>query len=219
MQGKARLQPHFQPLCDWIQHTYGVRPVNIIYDVTENGKLPRLEICFEHKSEEALFSNKDGYSYNKNKQEAIAKKFQQLMQEKGLDRKPGTLHTLLTGNSEYITDNVWVIFSAFDKIAMAEANESIPVEAINQLKQQFSEEGLWEISRMFAYTTFFVYTEQQVKAGKGSETFRRWTDAYFQLLKQYDEFDYFQRATFTLVLDSKENFMNNYQGNWYYYYK
>lgn len=217
MQGKAVLNPDFRSLADWIKAKYEVLPVNIIYDRIEEGKLPRLEICLEHQTEEALFSNKDGYSYNKIRQQAIAQKFQQLMQEQRLEKPKGLFHLLSPG--KYVTENVWVIFSAFDKLAKAEANENIPATAIDQLKQQFSDEGLWEISRFFGYTTFFVRTQEQAKAIKDSETLKRWTDAYFQLLKQYDEFNYFERTTFSLIIDSEENFINNYQGNWYYYYK
>lgn len=41
----------------------------------------------------------------------------------------------------------------------------------------------------------------------------------FDILKQYDIFKYFERRTFKISLDSKENFDKNYQSNWYYYYK
>lgn len=43
--------------------------------------------------------------------------------------------------------------------------------------------------------------------------------AYFELLKPYDEFDYFDEETFATYLGSKENFDTNYDSNWYFYYK
>ena len=42
---------------------------------------------------------------------------------------------------------------------------------------------------------------------------------YFELLKEYDEFEYFKQDSFLIYLDSKENFDNNYEGDWHYYYK
>jgi hypothetical protein len=44
-------------------------------------------------------------------------------------------------------------------------------------------------------------------------------EKYFEILKPYDEFNYFKKETFSVNLDSKENFDNNYESNWYYYYK
>lgn len=201
MQGKAVMNPNYNALAEWIQNAYGVKPVNIIYSIVENGKLPRLEICLEYESGEALFINKDRFSFNKNRQQAINAKFKE------------------SGGGKKLNQEVWVVFSNFEKVAKAEANESIPSDAIDQLKQQFSEDGLWEISRFMQYTTFFVHTQKQVAAYKDSDTLKKWADTYFLLLKQYDEFNYFQRETMPIVLDSKENFIDNYQGNWYYYYK
>lgn len=42
---------------------------------------------------------------------------------------------------------------------------------------------------------------------------------YFAILKPHDEFDYLVQESFTVAFDSKQNFDNNYQGNWFYYYK
>ena len=38
-------------------------------------------------------------------------------------------------------------------------------------------------------------------------------------LKEYDEFNVVKSEEFILRFDSKENFDNNYESNWYYYYK
>ena len=78
---------------------------------------------------------------------------------------------------------------------------------------------LWEISRAFTSTTFFLYTDEQVKKYSNTETHQKWSEQYFRLLKQYDEFDYYKEEYFSVYLDSKENFDTNYESNWYYYYK
>lgn len=205
MLGKAAMNPHFQPLANWIKETYGILPVNICCKVIEKRKQTELEIFVERESERAMFYTKDQFTFNKNKQQAIIRQFQWLMQQQGI--------------SQYNTENIWVTCCAFEILAKAEANENIPGDAIRRLKEELSAEGLWEISVCFGYTTFFVYTRQQVKEMADSAVLHRWTDAWFQLLKQYDTFDYFERESFKLVLDSKENFDTTYQGNWYYYYK
>lgn len=45
------------------------------------------------------------------------------------------------------------------------------------------------------------------------------TEEYYNLLKLYDEFDYIRKDNYSINIDSKQNFDNNYQSNWYYYYK
>ena len=42
---------------------------------------------------------------------------------------------------------------------------------------------------------------------------------YFEILKAYDEFGYLVEKDFAVNFDSKQNFDDNYESNWYYYYK
>jgi hypothetical protein len=48
---------------------------------------------------------------------------------------------------------------------------------------------------------------------------RTWADAYLQLVQRYDEFEYLRSDDLRIVVDSEENFVRNYAGNWYYYFK
>ena len=41
---------------------------------------------------------------------------------------------------------------------------------------------------------------------------------YLDLLNRYDEFGFFTKENFHVEIDSKENFDNNFNSNWYYYY-
>jgi hypothetical protein len=100
---------------------------------------------------------------------------------------------------------------------MWEANESIQQTKINGLKKQLNNPDIWEISRVFSGVTFFLYTDEQLKKYENSTSL--WADTYFNLLDQFNEFKYYKRDSFSVLLDSKENFDNNYESNWYYYYK
>lgn len=111
-----------------------------------------------------------------------------------------------------------MIYGDFESIAKAEANQGVPNARVETLKSELNKD-IWQISRAFLATTFFVYTDEQVEKYKDSVEHKRWTDRYFELLSTYDEFGYFKREPFTVGLDSKENFDQNYKGNWYYYYK
>jgi hypothetical protein len=58
-----------------------------------------------------------------------------------------------------------------------------------------------------------------VKNYENNNTLREWENKYFEILKEYDEFNYFNIEHFSIYLDSKENFDNNYESNWFYYYE
>ncbi|KAF0111558.1 MAG: hypothetical protein FD128_1620, partial [Hyphomonadaceae bacterium] len=47
----------------------------------------------------------------------------------------------------------------------------------------------------------------------------KWSEIYYSLLRKYDEFNYFDRNSFQINLDSKENFDINFKGSWFNYYR
>jgi hypothetical protein len=220
MLGKKAIKPEFKPLAEWIDKTYGVKTINVFYDTIDKGARPRLEICFEHPREKAVFNGPNGFNFDSDKQKAIGKKFKETLKEQGLIQESGLLGLFKKpATSKYKTENIWVIYGDFESIARIEANESVPEEKVKALKKELNNEDIWEISRAFSGTTIFLYTDAQVKKYENSEEHKEWTDKYFELLSQYDEFGYFKREFFTIYIDSKENFDNNYESNWYYYYK
>jgi hypothetical protein len=69
----------------------------------------------------------------------------------------------------------------------------------------------------------FVYTDQQVfqlasswdQHGAIGPT--EWSASLFTLAQARDEFSYLTRDQISVRLDSKQNFDENYQSNWFYY--
>lgn len=218
MQGKATLTTDFQVLAEWINETYGVKPVNIFYDTIENSDRPRLEICFEYESDKMKFLDNNHFVPDKEKQQAIAGQFSNMVEAKKALVSVGAGHGA-DAEIGYHTEGLWVIFSAFDRVAKMEANESIPQSQVDALQKELANNDLWCISRIFSAATFFVYTDEQLETYTNSGIKETWAKKYFQLLKQYDAFDYFKEDDFFIYLDSKENFDTNYESNWYYYYK
>ena len=220
MLGKKVMRPEFKPLAEWIDKTYGVKTINIFYDTIDKGNRPRLEICFEHPKEKAQFNGPNGFNFDSGKQKAISKKFKETLKEQGLIPDSGLFGLFKKqATSIYKTENIWVIYGDFESIARIEANESVPEKKVKELKAELYNKDIWEISRAFSGTTIFLYTDEQVKKYENSEEHKKWTDKYFDLLSRHDKFGYFKREFFSVYLDSKENFDNNYESNWYYYYK
>jgi len=208
MLGNTTMKPEFKKLAEWIDKTYGVKTINIFFDTIDEGTRPRLEICFEFEQEKAPFYNKNKLNHQRDAQQAIQDKLEEVLKEQDL---------LKTGY--YFTDNLWVIYGSFAPVAKWEANERVSQEDLLQLKKEINNSDLWEISNRFSGVVFFLHTDAQVKKYASSEARKIWTDKYFDLLNQYNEFGYFKREEFVIELDSKENFDKNYASNWYYYYK
>ncbi|MBN2364481.1 hypothetical protein JXL83_10170 [candidate division WOR-3 bacterium] len=215
MLGRKEIKPEFKSLAKWIDDNFCVKTINIFFDTIDDGTRPRLGIFFECTEEADSFHENGRFSnYDSIKQKRIADKFRQTLENTGLIVDLNNPETV-----KYSTDNVLVYTSAFRPIAMAEANENIPQEKIEELKRRIDNKDLWEISRSFSRVTFFLFTDEHVKKYTNTESVKKWKDKYYELLTRYDEFGYFKRENFSIDLDSKENFDKNFQSNWYYYYK
>lgn len=221
MLGKEILNPDFRPLADFIDETFDVRTINIVYDTIDKGTRPRIGIFFEYAHEKKGFYENNGHvNFDSKKQKLIAEKFRQTIIDQGLIKKRGLFDFLgKFGKPKYQSDDIWVYYSAFEPIAKEDANGSVSKDKLIQLKNELKCEDIWEIVTYFSATIFFLYTDKQVKQYEKSEERKIWAEKYFDLLEPYNEFGYFKRNEFIVYLDSKENFDNNYDSNWYYYYK
>lgn len=194
---KIQLTEHMQSLAGWIKKKYGVMPLWFNEDFIDSGGRPRLNVIFERTADEKLFYNATGnMSFNIVKQNAIAKKYRELFPEK---------------------KDVWVIYSSFEHSACYAANNKMSKEVRNTIIISFPE--IWEVQPFTIYTTVFFYTEKQLKEAEQSGLKQQIKAAYFKLLQQYDEFGYYTLEECGLYFDSKENFDQNFESNWYYYYK
>jgi hypothetical protein len=218
-QGKRKLNPDFVGLAEWINEKFNVGVINIYYDtIDDKEKRPRLCIILEYHNDELKFRNGGNLgNYNNKKQKIIADKFKEIVNHETNIKSIWTKLFHLTTDLKYNTDNIFVVFASFEPIAKDEANSSIPKAEIEKLKKELNCSDLWEIYRQFYRTIFFFHTDKQVqdylKKGKKEE----FSKIYFNLLKKYDEFDYFDFENFSIEFDSKENFDKNYESSWFYY--
>jgi hypothetical protein len=220
--GKRQISFPFDELAKWIDNTYNVKVINIYGDTIDKGKRPRINVVCEYLSDVIKFHT--GFSKISNfdliKQKTIAEKFVEILESVSHNPNTGFIDKIKRfGNHWMNAFNLLVVFSDFESIAKIDANESISEKEITNLKRKLKNKYLWAISRCFSGVTFFFYTDDQVKMFTADGTKENYTIEYFNLLKQYDQFDYFKRDSFSISFDSKENFDKNYESNWFYYYK
>ena len=113
-------------------------------------------------------------------------------------------------------EDTFINFFTFENVAKIETIGSITKDDKEKLLKEINNPDIWLISTMFHCTTFFVYTdEQKSKYQADSTTKDDWTRRYIEIIKRYDEFNSFN-GEYELDIDSKENFDNNWGGNWYH---
>lgn len=215
--GEAKMEIDFMPLADYIDRKYNVNTMNIIYDTIENNTRPRLNIIFEKFEEAEKFKNKFGF--DDVKQREIATQFKMTLINQGLAIKKSIWNYFSPHDSEkYKTENIWIIFSAFEPIAKIEVIWKITKEEIQTLKSQLNMEDLWEIHKgAYGTPTFFFYKNIQATQYANNAAKLLLSEKYYALLKKYDEMNYFKREEFSIQIDSKENFKRNYESSWFNY--
>jgi hypothetical protein len=218
--GTERMRPEFVPLAEWIDKTFDVRTINIVYDTLDN-KTPRIQICFEYEKEKNKFLTHDISYFDKSKQKVIGQKFSEIIKHQGLSKNNSSISNIfgLNKNGIYLTDNVFVIYGAFEPVAKLEATYKITQKQTEEFIKSFNNKDIWTISIGFTIPTFFVFTDEKVKEYEKREIKSAWADKYYDFVKPFDEFNYFKRTDIQVYIDSKENFDKNYESNWYYYYK
>lgn len=201
-QGSTKLKPPFDELATWVGENWDVSVLNVRYDRRNSVHAPRLQVIVEYEAHKKKFHT--GMNFDRTKQTSIADKFLEII---GRDSGHG-----------FDVDGLFVVFSAFAPVAKQEADSQISEEELKSLKKRIDNPDLWEISRCFGHVTFFFYTDDQAKSAEKNGLHEDYADRYFALLKPHDEFGYLRRSDFKSSVDSKQNFDENYQSNWFYYY-
>jgi len=220
IRGTEKMKAEFVPLAEWIDKTYEVKTINIIYDTLDN-KTPRIQICFEFEKEKNKFLTQGISYFDKTKQKAIGEKFAEIIKQQKLSKSNNLISKIFNSNNNgiYLTDNVFVVYGAFEPIAKIEATDKIKKQQTDKIIYSFHNKDIWTISIGFTIPTFFMFTDEKVKEYDRSEIKKMWADKYYEFVKPFDEFNYFNRNDIQVFIDSKENFDKNYESNWYYYYK
>jgi hypothetical protein len=217
-QGKNRIEEKFVTLAKWISEKYNVNVLDIQEEFMKHNNKVRIAVHLETHQEEMEF--KDGQDWWSNfdtkKQNEIAEKYIEIG---NLLKMPtdGVLGKVL--KRKPIVNDIFVSFSAFEPIAREEVIGLIPENRIEAIHKEMKLPEIWTISRCFESVTLFVYEDYQKDNFNNSVEFKLIEDKYFELLKEYDEFNYWRREIFSIGIDSKHNFDKNFESNWSYYYK
>ncbi|WP_299261419.1 hypothetical protein [uncultured Aquimarina sp.] len=207
-QGKSRIDEKFENLAKWISEKYNVNVLDIQEKFNEDDNGIRIAVNVETLKEEQKFKMSEHWlsGVPDIRQKEIAEKYTQIRNSlKVIKRIPKI-------------DDIFVVCFAFEPLAKEEVNLLIPEKRIENIYKELELPEIWKISRCFENATLFVYKDKQKNKIKNSTKFKLIEDKYFDLLKEYDEFNYWKRENIEIKIDSKQNFDDNYESNWIHYY-
>lgn len=199
LQGSDALAYPFDQLAAWISKTWDVRVLNVVYKYLDNVQAPRLQVILEQNADV------EPLCYDKQKQDAVATRFLELLAD--------------WSGCPFRVDGLFVVFSAFAPIALAEADGRLTDEDIDNFLGQLGNPELWTIQRFFGNAIFFFYTEEQVARSTAKGLQEDYARRYFDLLEPYDEFDCLKECDYRITFDSKQNLDKKYRGRWADYFR
>ena len=94
----------------------------------------------------------------------------------------------------------------------------IPDEILKAFTSSYEKGDVWQIHSGDRWLTVFLFSEGQIQSNKGLPIYQQLKMEYFKLVDQYLDLHLVGINDINLYFDSKENFENKYQGNWYNYY-
>ena len=218
-QKKNGIDSNFLELANWISEKYEVNVLNITHEIMTHDNRIRIGIAVETENDEIKFKESDERwaNYNEKIQNEIAEKYLEICRT--LEIPNGKSILGLTKKLKPKLNDVFVSASAFEPLAKEEANGLIPEPNIKELLAKLNNNNVWTLSRCFGSATLFVFNDEQKEKISKSDFFKELEKRYFELLKEYDEFDYWKRDDFKIGIDSKQNFDENYESSWFYYYR
>lgn len=208
LSGKKKLSLDQKEIISWINENYKINLINIVFDSIKSRKTkePRIQLITKLDSEKEILINheyKNGI-YDAWDSEELKRILDYILQN---------YSNLLSGDLK----KTFIIVSSFEhayfEYIISKAGNIISTK----LSKILSNENIWKIKTDFSRITLFYYMNNQIPPNKSEiESFVK--EKIFDELKNFDIFDLITKDKIQVIFDSKENFDNKYQSNWYYYY-
>lgn len=205
---KVNLPRPLEELRSWASEKFGVNVLLVVYEFIKHESpqgSPNLNLILE-TTEQYHKLHEDYFTVKPLVEKDIRRKFEKILSESPIGAK-------------YETTGLFVTFDDFSKEAMNQAARRFRSKDAPKLTRRLKQDKVWEITGFSFEIVVFYLTDNQVGANKLNGTSDRIKKQCYDLVKQYDEFDYYKLDTFPILFDSKQNLDENYDGNLFYYFK
>ena len=206
--GEKAGKREFRKLANWVEHNLNVTILNASFSLKNRNTLPSLHIVFELQKDYNQLHGDPEYPYNQKYNKLIASTFLRITEE-----------LKITGFANYNGEDFHMTYSVFSKVAIIECLNKISKSDLNQIKEKYLSEGLWEISIQHGSVIIFYTLETEIESNNKSGVNKEIENKIKELTHQYDEFGYLEEEPVFFGYDSKENFDKKYKGDWYNYYR
>lgn len=205
--GETQQPGVLQEVKAWMQQKWGL---TVVYIHIEESAPHVLHLIFDTgKDYQRWWKISKGSLFRRSGEKLLSRKYKHLLDTTGDNAMQQKISTQKLAFPSH----------TFSSVAMQEAQSNIPPEQFAALRAKYMGPEVWELHFPGNDIRVFSFTDQQKAANTGNAEYEQLVKEYYDLLKPHDEFNYFERVEMKLILDSKENFDNRYQSNWYYYYK
>lgn len=191
-----------QRLISWINKEYEVQAINIYFDKNIPDDRPRIQVIFDNAEDKAKFLENGIGNYLREKQKSISVQYIELVKELGL-------------KESHQTDNVFVCYSEFSSINKSNIYNSVPKDRLGELFEKYKNQHVWQIQVYGSGLIVFFYTNNEKNNPDNDTMIENLQNEYFSLIKPFDEFGYLSKTW--VKKESKEDFDNIYEGNWFYW--
>lgn len=208
--GDKKLSPELIELQGWIKSDLGLNVLAIFFRTPGKKDGPQLHIILETLKEYNAVC--DSYGYNAKIQEKISDRFLEILKVTNHQPLPLPFCGKLNGK------NLWICYSNFNTIAIEEAVGKVSSKDLRRLIKERERNNVWTIQG-FGFGLVVMYnSDQDVHQNKKNGISKDISEDLKKLIMPHDEYGYCATGL-DISFDSKENFDNNYESNWYYYFK
>lgn len=209
--GEYQLHPKDQELVDWITGITGIKALNFCFETVETlmgYRVQHIRVIAERIAECRKMDGTPEYG-------KIIARFQQYFDEYGTTNKDNLKNEVFPRAGGIYPETI-LSFRPLEEIELKIANEKA-MDEIVAIADHYPQ--VWVISINMNWQNIFYYTDEQLMANRSNGVNEEIKSKILDILKQYDEYDYFGEHSLQVQFDSKEAFDRDYDGNWCYYYK
>jgi hypothetical protein len=200
--GRCKKSPLLVEFSDWFARIYSVQVLNIEFSkINREKNRYRLHVIIGN-TDDYRKMYKSAFEPNEEYQRQVSAEFRRLASRYRFTR-------------EEQLENLFVTYNDFSEEARTEANWKASPFVKWSIKWKYP--AVWDVMTIFSGSVVFYYSDTDIAANENNGNSKMITDDYYALVKKFDKLGYFTRENIRLKFDSKQNYYDNFKGNYYYY--
>ncbi len=209
LNGEIKANKTIIKLSKWIEQQFDIKVLHVVEDFLDTLNKPRLIVVLEEYNNVDSFKD-NTHNYDGLKQSMISSKYEEIcgdpvQSDFSLFRKKKK-------------DKYFVCFSAYNPVAKSEIVSKITPGILAGFKKKHSIKPIWQIHDTSTGMIVFVHKDSEIEAFRNDPIIEQLKSDFYKLVEPHDKNNLFSEAEIGVYVDSKQNFDETYESNWFYYY-